>query len=83
MLLFHILPGETFTNEFTAGPNDTLLPNFPVEVSVDPLMFDDADVVDPDTPASNGVLNIINTVLDPFVTASKFQLPETARHSSL
>ena len=69
LVLYHVLPGETLTTNFSAGPFDTLLPNFQVQVSVDPLLFDDSSVVDPDLLASNGVFNVVGKVLDPFVSS--------------
>ena len=75
LLLYHILPGETLAADFASGPRDTLLPNFTVDISVDPLMFDDASIIEPDTLASNGIFNIIDTVLDPFIPTSAYYVP--------
>ena len=72
LLLYHILPGVTRTEDFTAGPLDTLLANFPVNISVDPLMLDDSSILDPDNPASNGLFNVIDAVLDPLASACTF-----------
>ena len=66
LLLYHILPGATRTTEFTAGPTDTLFTGNQVEVSLNPLLFDSADVVTPDIVACNGYIDVIDTVLDPF-----------------
>jgi len=72
VLFYHVLPGLTSTDEFVPGPADTLLPLFPVQVSVDPsIMFDDGSVETPDVPGSNGIFNVIDTLLDPFFE-SKF-----------
>ena len=65
-LLYHILPGATFTTAFTPGPSPTLLANFPVEVSFGPdIMFDDSNLQQSDVSASNGLFNVLDTVLDP------------------
>ena len=67
LLLYHVIPGETTTSEFTAGPTDTLLDDFPVEISFSPdIMFDDGSVEVADTAVCNGLFNILDTVLDPF-----------------
>lgn len=75
LLLYHILPEETLSADFASGPRDTLLPNFTVDVSLDPLMFDDAGIIAPDNIASNGIFNIIDTVLDPFLPNSTHYVP--------
>ena len=80
LVLYHILPGETRTEDFTAGPLDTLLANFPVNISVDPLMLDDSSILDPDNPASNGLFNIIDAVLDPLASACTFPLVVPRAH---
>jgi len=72
VLLYHVLPGLTLTDGFVSGPADTLLPLFPVQVSVDPnIMFDDGSVETPDVPGSNGIFNVIDALLDPSLE-SKF-----------
>lgn len=67
VLRYHLIAQETLTDDFEPGLTDTLLPEFPVDVSFNPgIKFDDANVPDPDNLASNGVLNILDGVLDPF-----------------
>jgi transforming growth factor-beta-induced protein len=66
LLLYHILPGATLTTDFTRGPAETLLLNFPVDVSLNPIQFDDANVLTPDITACNGYIDIIDMVLSPF-----------------
>jgi len=67
VLLYHLLPRETLTTDFVAGPTATLLPSFPVEVNLSPaLTFDEGTVEDRDKPASNGVFNTLDAVLDPY-----------------
>lgn len=65
-LLYHILPGATRTTEFTAGPTDTLFRGNQVEVRVEPIQFDQANVLAPDIVACNGYIDIIGSVLNPF-----------------
>jgi transforming growth factor-beta-induced protein len=65
VLLYHILPGYQPSTSFTAGPTETLLLGFDMQVEVDPLTFDNANVVDADAEACNGVLHTIDTVLSP------------------
>lgn len=67
LLLYHVIPRDTLTSEFDAGPRETLLENFPVEISISPsIMFDDGSVEEANLSACNGRLNILDTVLDPF-----------------
>ena len=66
LLLYHILPGATLSDDFVSGPADTLLPGQTVEIGVSPLVFDDAKVLTADIPACNGLINKIDTVLIPF-----------------
>lgn len=65
-LLYHILPGATLTTGFTTGPTDTLFTGNQVEVGLDPIQFDNANVVTPDIVTCNGYIQIIDSVLDPF-----------------
>jgi uncharacterized surface protein with fasciclin (FAS1) repeats len=65
VLLYHILPGLTFVDDFTTGMIDTLEGNL-VDVKVDPLIFNDvATVEESDIEACNGIINIINEILLP------------------
>ena len=67
LLLYHVLPGATLTGTFPPGFSDTLLPGFMVAVSFTPdIMFDDSGVEQADVSASNGLFNVLDTVLDPF-----------------
>jgi len=73
LLFYHVLPGQTLIGEFTAGPTNTLLPGFPVDVSFGPdIMFDDGSVEVPDVTASNGVFDVLDTLLDPFFERTCF-----------
>lgn len=66
VFLYHIIPGEMLSTTFVAGSINTLLIGSPVKISVDPILFDDAGIVLPDVPSSNGVFNVLDTLLDPF-----------------
>lgn len=68
LLLYHVVQGEIASSEFNPGPVDTLAPNDTVLVVVDPLKFDTSGVVSVDDPVCNGLLNVIDTVLDPDFT---------------
>lgn len=61
-----MLPGATPTTEFTAGPADTLFPGNQVDVGVDPIQFNYANVLESDIVACNGYIDILDTVLNPF-----------------
>jgi transforming growth factor-beta-induced protein len=67
-LLYHILPGATLTNEFTAGPADTLASGEQVDVTLNPLQFDGRNVIDPDIEACNGYIDILDGVLNIFAS---------------
>lgn len=73
LLFYHVLPGQTLISDFTAGPTDTLLPGFPVDVSFTPdIMFDEGGVEVPDVNALNGVYDVLDTLLDPFFERTCF-----------
>ena len=65
-VLYHILPGATLTTEFTAGPTDTLFADNQLEVGVDPIQFDDSNVLEANIVACNGYINVLDTFLNPF-----------------
>jgi uncharacterized surface protein with fasciclin (FAS1) repeats len=70
LLLYHILPGATLSDDFAAGPQDTLLEGEDVIVGLDPFTFNDATVISPDIVACNGYINKLDGVLLP--NARKF-----------
>lgn len=65
ILLYHILPGYLPSSTIQKGPYETLLFGFDVDVLLDPLRFNDASTIRPDTLACNGVVHIISEVLMP------------------
>lgn len=65
LLLYHILPGTYISSDLKPGCVETLMGDY-VEVSVDPILFDDAVGVSvPDVSACNGVIHIADQVLIP------------------
>jgi uncharacterized surface protein with fasciclin (FAS1) repeats len=62
LLLYHIVPGFYLSDEFVAGPLQTLLGE-DIAVSLDPLLFNNAGVIMPDILACNGVIQIIDDLL--------------------
>ena len=66
LLLYHILPGASLTTELSAGPKESLFTGYQVDVSVNPLQFDNSNVLTPDILACNGYIDIIDGVLNPF-----------------
>ena len=64
LLLYHILPGLSLTNDFVAGPIETLLGE-DVDVTLEPLLFNNAGVIMGDILSCNGVIHIIDSLLIP------------------
>jgi len=65
VLLYHILPGLTLTDEFKQGPIEALQGDV-IEVAVDPIVFNDkASIEKGDIIACNGAINIVNNILLP------------------
>ena len=65
VLLYHILPGLTLVDDFTAGSVDTLLGD-DIHVSIDPVTFNDvAQVEEGDLKACNGVIHVVDNILLP------------------
>lgn len=65
LLLYHILPGATPSNEFKAGTTETLFSPADVIVSLEPIMFNSADVLEPNVAGCNGIFHVIDEVLTP------------------
>lgn len=64
LLLYHIVPGLFLSADLVPGPLQTLLGE-DVNVSLNPLMFNQAGVTTSDIMGCNGVIDIINDVLIP------------------
>jgi uncharacterized surface protein with fasciclin (FAS1) repeats len=66
LLLYHMLQGMYLEEDFEDGPYDTLLAGQPVDVSINPVVFNGrAPLVDGDNLACNGVIHVIGDVLVP------------------
>jgi len=65
-ILYHILPGASLSTEFTPGPTATLFSGNTIEVALEPLQVNDANVLTSDILACNGYIDIIDSVLNPF-----------------
>lgn len=66
-LQFHVVEGSYPTSDLTDGQTLTTLEGSDLEVSVqgDTVSVDGAEVVEPDLEAGNGVIHIIDNVLQP------------------
>jgi uncharacterized surface protein with fasciclin (FAS1) repeats len=64
VLTYHLVSGETFAKDITAGDVETVEGDS-ITLSVDPVKANDATIITPDIPASNGVIHAIDTVLLP------------------
>jgi uncharacterized surface protein with fasciclin (FAS1) repeats len=74
VLLYHILPGLTLTDEFTQGPAETLQGDV-IEVALNPIIFNAMAIIEEgDIIGCNGVIDVIDGILLPpgmnFVSSS-------------
>jgi uncharacterized surface protein with fasciclin (FAS1) repeats len=65
ILLYHILSGLYLSDTLEAGEVDTLLGDETVTVSLNPIMFNQAGVIEADIISCNGAMQIIDAVLVP------------------
>jgi transforming growth factor-beta-induced protein len=65
VLAYHVLVGVFTSSELTPGPVPTFIMGGTVAVSLDPIRFNTAGVVELDILARNGVLHKIDQVLEP------------------
>ncbi|WP_421385195.1 fasciclin domain-containing protein [Bacillus salacetis] len=65
ILLYHVLPGKVLSSDLKEGMKAETLAKKSVDISLDPVQVNDANVVKPDIQASNGVIHVIDTVLIP------------------
>jgi uncharacterized surface protein with fasciclin (FAS1) repeats len=71
VLLYHILPGSLFVDNFRKGSVDTLLGD-DIRVTMNPVMFNGVATIDEgDFKACNGVVHIIDDILLPPGTVCK------------
>lgn len=64
LLLYHIVPGFFMSDDLVAGPLQTLLGE-EVDVTLNPLKFNQADAIETDILACNGIIHIIDDLLIP------------------
>jgi uncharacterized surface protein with fasciclin (FAS1) repeats len=64
VLAYHLLPGVVNSQLLVDGQQLTTFESRPVLVALDPIMFNNAGVVEVDILAKNGVLHKIDAVLD-------------------
>ena len=62
LLLYHLLPGAVFSYDLQPGSVITLIGET-VDVQLDPIRFNNAEVLEADIAACNGVIHIIDKVL--------------------
>jgi uncharacterized surface protein with fasciclin (FAS1) repeats len=65
ILTYHVVPGEVTSDDIQTGPVDTLNGGVAVRKDPDRVIVNNASVIEPDIPASNGVIHAINRVLIP------------------
>jgi len=65
ILLYHILRGAIRSTEFEAGPTETLFSPADVQVSLDPIMFNTASVLQADVTGCNGIYHVVDQLLVP------------------
>ncbi len=61
----HVVPGNVTSNQLQNGPVRTLNEDLSVRSGPNGVVVNDARVLEPDIPASNGVIHTINRVLVP------------------
>lgn len=65
VLLYHVVPGEVASNNITTGKVDSLGGGLAVRTADDRVIVNNASVINPDIPASNGTIHAVNRVLLP------------------
>ncbi|OAT85986.1 Nex18 symbiotically induced protein [Bacillus sp. MKU004] len=65
ILLYHVLSGKVMSTDLKDGAQVETLAKKPVKVSLDPVRINDANVLQADIQASNGVIHVIDEVLLP------------------
>ncbi|WP_235929912.1 fasciclin domain-containing protein [Chengkuizengella marina] len=65
ILLYHVVPGKVMSGDLKDGMKVKTLANKKVEISLDPIQVNNANVVKADIEASNGVIHVIDEVLLP------------------
>lgn len=65
ILLYHVLSGKVMSTDLKDGAQVETLAKKPVKISLDPVRVNDANVIQADIQASNGVIHVIDKVLLP------------------
>lgn len=65
ILKYHVVPGKVLSSELKDGMKVKTVAGKKVKISLDPVQVNDANVVQADIEASNGVLHVIDAVLLP------------------
>ncbi|ERT04639.1 beta-Ig-H3/Fasciclin domain protein [Lyngbya aestuarii BL J] len=64
LLKYHVIPGEVTSEELPSGEVQTVEgSSVNVDVESDGVMVEDANVIDADIPANNGVVHVIDKVM--------------------
>lgn len=68
LLAYHVVPGEVTSNKLPSGQVKTV-EGTPVNITVDStsstVMINEARIIQPDIPASNGVIHVVDRVILP------------------
>ena len=82
MLQFHVVSGETLSADLSNGDVLTTLQGQELEVSIEggDVFINGAQVTTPDVNASNGVVHVVDGVLNPTVTGT---ITRSADHTTL
>jgi uncharacterized surface protein with fasciclin (FAS1) repeats len=65
ILLYHVVPGKVMSGDLKDGMTAKTLADKTVQISLNPVRVNKANVVKADIPASNGVIHVIDKVLLP------------------
>ncbi len=65
ILLYHVAAGKVLSSDLTDGQTIETLNGATVEISLDPVQVNEANVVTADIEATNGVIHVIDSVLMP------------------
>ena len=65
ILLYHVVPGKVLSKDLKDGMKVKTVNGKEVEIKLNPVRVNQANVVTPDVEASNGVIHVIDAVLLP------------------
>lgn len=65
ILLYHVVPGKVLSKDLKDGTKVKTVNGKEVEIKLNPVRVNQANVVTPDVEASNGVIHVIDAVLLP------------------